>query len=114
VRRAGAGLNLRRGGPPDIVASAARAREPGQTIVGFAAEHGAEAIDRATAKLERKGLDAIVFNDVSRGDIGFDSERNEVTIVEPSGRHDVPLASKEDVADAILDRVEAIRAPAYT
>lgn len=108
-RTAGEGLELRLVGTEDIVSSAARARRPGQTIVGFAAEHGPDAIERAAAKLERKGLDAIVFNDVSRPDIGFDSERNEVTIVEPEGRHEVPLASKEEVADAVLDRVEAIR-----
>ena len=110
-RSAGDGLDLRLVGTEDVVAAAAQGRRDGQTIVGFAAEHGAEAIDRAAEKLQRKGLDAIVFNDISRADIGFDSERNEVTIVEPGGRHEVPLAPKEDVADAILDRVEAIRQP---
>ncbi len=79
-------------------------------MVGFAAETGAEAIERARAKLERKGADAIVFNDVSRAEIGFDSADNEVTIVERDGEHQVPLASKDDIADAILDRVEALRA----
>jgi phosphopantothenoylcysteine decarboxylase / phosphopantothenate---cysteine ligase len=108
-RASGDGLDLRLVATEDIVAAAARGRRPGQTIVGFAAEHGAKAIDRAAAKLERKGLDAIVFNDVSRPEIGFDSERNEVTIVEPGGRHEVPLASKDDVADSILDRVAEIR-----
>jgi phosphopantothenoylcysteine decarboxylase/phosphopantothenate--cysteine ligase len=110
LAREGDGLELRLAPTEDIVAAAARGRRPGQTIVGFAAERGAEAIERAAAKLERKGLDAIVFNDVSRPEIGFDSERNEVTIVEAAGRHEVPLASKDEVADAILDRVEAIRA----
>jgi phosphopantothenoylcysteine decarboxylase / phosphopantothenate---cysteine ligase len=110
LERGGDGLELRLVSTEDIVAAAARERRPGQTVVGFAAEGGPEAVDRAAAKLERKGLDAIVFNDVSRSDIGFDSERNEVTIVEPGERTEVPLASKEDVADAILDRVEAIRA----
>ena len=60
-----------------------------QTLVGFAAEHGAEAIERAREKLERKGVDAIVFNDVSRAEIGFDSEHNEVVIVEREGEHRV-------------------------
>jgi phosphopantothenoylcysteine decarboxylase/phosphopantothenate--cysteine ligase len=109
LERTGDGLELRLVGTEDIVAAAAHERRQGQTIVGFAAEHGAEAIDRAARKLESKGLDAIVFNDVSRPDIGFDSERNEVTIVEPGARHEVPLAPKEDVADAILDRVAEIR-----
>ena len=78
-------------------------------MVGFAAEHGAEAISRAREKLERKGLDAIVFNDVSRPDIGFDSQQNEVVIVDRKGEHGVELAPKREVADAILDRVEALR-----
>ena len=86
-------------------------RRSGQTLVGFAAETGAQAIERARAKLERKAVDAIVFNDVSRPEIGFDSQRNEVTIVERDGEHHVPIASKEEVADAILDRVEALREP---
>ena len=67
-----------------MIAALAADRHADQTLVGFAAEHGAEAIARARAKLERKGLDAIVFNDVSRPEIGFDSERNEVTIVDRS------------------------------
>ena len=65
---------------------------------------------RAREKLVRKGVDAIVFNDVSRPEIGFESAENEVVIVEATGEHQVPLASKEKVADAILDRVEALRA----
>ena len=71
---------------------------------------GPGGLERAREKLERKGADAIVLNDVSRPEIGFESEQNEVMIVEPGGEHHVPLASKEQVADAILDRVEAIRA----
>ena len=66
-------------------------------------------VDRARDKLRRKGADAIVLNDVSRSEIGFESGENEVVIVERAGEHHVPLASKEAVADAILDRVEALR-----
>ncbi len=108
-RTGGGGLDLRLEATEDILAGVAAERVPGQTLVGFAAETGAEAIDRARAKLERKAVDAIVFNDVSRAEIGFDSTANEVTIVERAGETEVPLASKDDVADAILDRVEAIR-----
>jgi phosphopantothenoylcysteine decarboxylase / phosphopantothenate---cysteine ligase len=104
-RSEGAGLELSLLPTDDILAAAARARRPDQTLVGFAAEHGAEAIERARGKLERKGIDAIVFNDVSRPEIGFDSRQNEVTIVERSGERQVPLAGKEEIADAILDRV---------
>jgi phosphopantothenoylcysteine decarboxylase/phosphopantothenate--cysteine ligase len=93
----------------DVLAGVARLRTDEQTVVGFAAEHGAEAISRAREKLERKGLDAIVFNDVSRSDIGFDSEQNEVVIVDREGEHRVELAPKRAVADAILDRVESLR-----
>jgi phosphopantothenoylcysteine decarboxylase/phosphopantothenate--cysteine ligase len=93
----------------DVLAGVAAVRTDDQTVVGFAAEHGADAIKRAHEKLERKGLDAIVFNDVSRSDIGFDSEQNEVVIVDRDGEHRVDLAPKAKVADAILDRVEALR-----
>jgi phosphopantothenoylcysteine decarboxylase/phosphopantothenate--cysteine ligase len=93
----------------DVLAGVARLRTDEQTVVGFAAEHGAEAISRAREKLERKGLDAIIFNDVSRSDIGFDSEQNEVVIVDREGEHRVELAPKRAVADAILDRVESLR-----
>jgi phosphopantothenoylcysteine decarboxylase / phosphopantothenate---cysteine ligase len=92
----------------DILAALAARRREGQTIVGFAAETS-EGIDRAREKLERKGADAIVLNDVSRAEIGFESPENEVLIVERGAEHHIPLASKEQVADAILDRVEALR-----
>jgi phosphopantothenoylcysteine decarboxylase/phosphopantothenate--cysteine ligase len=108
-REEGVGLDLRLEPTEDVLARIAGDRRPGQIVVGFAAEHGAEAIDRARSKLARKRLDAIVFNDVSRPEIGFDSERNEVTIVESEGEHPVSLGRKEEVAEAILDRVEALR-----
>jgi phosphopantothenoylcysteine decarboxylase / phosphopantothenate---cysteine ligase len=108
-REAGGGLELRLGRTEDVLAELAGRRRDDQTLVGFAAEHGAEATDRARQKLLRKGLDLIVFNDVSRADIGFDSPLNEVVIVEREGEQHVPLAPKEEVADAILDRVDALR-----
>jgi phosphopantothenoylcysteine decarboxylase / phosphopantothenate---cysteine ligase len=92
----------------DILAILAARRREGQTIVGFAAETGA-GLDRAREKLERKGADAIVLNNVSRREIGFESAENEVVIVERDGKHHVPFASKATIADAILDRIEAIR-----
>ena len=92
----------------DILAALTARRREGQTIVGFAAETDA-GLERAREKLERKGADAIVLNDVSRAEIGFEGPENEVVIVERGGEHHVPLASKEEVADAILDRVEALR-----
>jgi phosphopantothenoylcysteine decarboxylase/phosphopantothenate--cysteine ligase len=110
IPREGGGLDLRLEKTEDVLAGLGSLRRPGQTLVGFAAEHGAGAIERVRAKLERKGLDAIVFNDVSRPEIGFDSDLNEVTIVERGTRRHVPLSAKGQVADAILDRVEALRA----
>jgi phosphopantothenoylcysteine decarboxylase/phosphopantothenate--cysteine ligase len=102
------GLELDLEATEDILAALSSRRSEGQTIVGFAAETGS-GLERAREKLERKGADAIVLNDVSRSEIGFESPENEVLIVERGGEHHVPLASKERVAEAILDRVEAIR-----
>jgi phosphopantothenoylcysteine decarboxylase/phosphopantothenate--cysteine ligase len=110
ISREGGVLDLRLERTEDILAELAAARTGDQTLVGFAAEHGTDAIERARAKLARKGLDAIVFNDVSRAEIGFESERNEVVVIEATGEHRVALAPKDEVAEAILDRVEALRA----
>jgi phosphopantothenoylcysteine decarboxylase/phosphopantothenate--cysteine ligase len=101
---------------PDVLAGLAAARHEGQTLVGFAAEHGDGAIENARAKLRAKGLDAVVLNDISRTDIGFDVDANEVTILAARGadadveQWHVPRASKARVADAILDVVERLRA----
>ncbi len=93
----------------DVLAEAAAQRREGQIIVGFAAEHGAEGVERARAKLERKTLDAIVVNDISRPDIGFDSDHNEVAILGQSGELHVPRSTKEDVAVRVLDFVQDLR-----
>ena len=97
---------------PDIVSTLAQERREGQTIVGFAAEHGAGALEYGRDKLRRKGLDAVVVNDISRSDIGFDATANEVTIVTADRETPVPRASKHDVAGAILDEVVRLRAGA--
>jgi phosphopantothenoylcysteine decarboxylase/phosphopantothenate--cysteine ligase len=73
--------------------------------VGFAAEHGENALAYARVTLTRKRLDAIVLNDVSNPAIGFDSPQNEVTVVTPEGDHHLPQAAKADIAGAILDMV---------
>ena len=109
VREGSGGLDLRLEETEDVIAGLAAERRDRQTLVAFAAEHGPEAIERARAKLERKRVDAVVFNDVSRPDIGFDSAENEVTIVEAGAEHHVPLAGKGEVAEAILDRVDVLR-----
>jgi phosphopantothenoylcysteine decarboxylase/phosphopantothenate--cysteine ligase len=99
------GLTLELEPTDDILAGLAARRRPGQVLVGFAAEHGEDAIAYGRAKLERKGLDAVVVNDVSRAGIGFDAPDNEVTVVLADGEHHVPQATKGDVARAILDIV---------
>jgi phosphopantothenoylcysteine decarboxylase/phosphopantothenate--cysteine ligase len=108
IHREGGGIELDLEATEDILAALSARRREDQTIIGFAAETDPDPA-RAREKLERKGADAIVFNDVSRSEIGFESAENEVVIVERSGEHPVPVASKEHVADAILDRVEALR-----
>jgi phosphopantothenoylcysteine decarboxylase/phosphopantothenate--cysteine ligase len=92
----------------DIVAGIDRSRRD-RIIVGFAAETG-DPIERARAKLARKGLDLIVANDVTAPGAGFDVETNVVTLIDRDGTAQLPLLDKDDVADAILDRVVALRA----
>jgi phosphopantothenoylcysteine decarboxylase / phosphopantothenate---cysteine ligase len=93
----------------DILAALAATRGGSQTIVGFAAEHGGKAVERARAKLSRKGVDLIVLNDVSDPSIGFESANNAVTLIDRDSEKGVPIASKEAIADAILDRVAGLR-----
>jgi len=92
----------------DILAGLAGARRDGQVLIGFAAEHGGDYVGRARAKLERKGIDAIVVNDVSDATIGFESADNEVTIVTRDREERLTRGTKREVADAILDRVAAL------
>jgi len=93
----------------DVIAGLAAQRRPGQTLVGFAAEHGERAIEFGRSKLEGKDLDAVVVNDISRPDIGFEADANEVTIITADGERHVPRASKMQVAGAILDAIEHLR-----
>jgi len=90
---------------PDILAGLAARRRPGQVLVGFAAETGHD-LNQAVQKLERKGADILVVNDVSAPGSGFEHDTNEVTIVgSGSGAVRVPLRSKGEVAEAVLDAV---------
>jgi phosphopantothenoylcysteine decarboxylase/phosphopantothenate--cysteine ligase len=96
----------------DVLAALAGRRRPGQTLVGFAAEHGDDAVALGRGKLERKGLDAVVVNDIARADIGFEGPQNEVTIVTARDERHVERASKAEVARAVLDVVGELRATA--
>jgi phosphopantothenoylcysteine decarboxylase / phosphopantothenate---cysteine ligase len=93
----------------DVLGGLAAGRRSGQTVVGFAAEHGPDAVESARRKRARKGLDAVVVNDISRADIGFEGADNEVTIATGSGERHVSRAGKAQVAAAVLDEVVRLR-----
>lgn len=88
---------------PDIVAAVAASR-PRPFTVGFAAETG-DPVDYARDKLQRKGLDLIVANDVSRSDIGFNSDSNAVTLVWAGGSKVLDIASKKTIAHGIIAEI---------
>ncbi len=92
---------------PDILAELAR-KKISQIIVGFAAETE-NALENARKKLASKSLDAIVVNDVSREGVGFDSDRNAVTIITKDEVLEVPETTKWEVAQRVLDQVVRLR-----
>ena len=92
---------------PDVVVSAVP-RSARRIVVGFAAETGG-AEEKALAKLKRKGLDLIVANDVAEEGSGFDVDTNRVVLIDGDDRKALPLLDKNEVADAILDRVMDLR-----
>jgi phosphopantothenoylcysteine decarboxylase/phosphopantothenate--cysteine ligase len=95
---------------PDVLSSLALRRSPGQLLIGFAAEHGDVAVQYGRDKLARKGLDAIVVNDISKPGIGFDSDQNEVSILTAAGgQRQVAQTSKQQIAAAVLDELQSLR-----
>lgn len=93
---------------PDILASTKGARRAGSVIVGFALETN-DVVANGKAKLAAKDLDMIVINDATEVGAGFGGDTNRVTLVSRDGVEErLPLMSKSDVADAILDRVEQL------
>ena len=93
---------------PDILASTRTARKPGAVIVGFALETE-NAVLGGREKLASKDLDLVVVNDAREAGAGFGVDTNRVTILDRDGRDEaLPLLSKSDVAEEILDRVEAL------
>lgn len=107
IKRTGA-INLELEPTPDILKEIA-ARKGSRIVIGFAAETQ-NALENARKKLQTKSLDAIVLNDVSQPGIGFDSERNAVTILTPTDQINVPETSKWEVAHRVLDVVVTFRA----
>jgi phosphopantothenoylcysteine decarboxylase/phosphopantothenate--cysteine ligase len=92
----------------DVLAALGSARRPGQVLVGFAADGAGRGLMRAKEKRAKKGADLIVFNDVSRPDIGFDAAENEVVLVTEEGERPVAKAPKREIAIAVLDEVERL------
>ncbi|HEX6789214.1 MAG TPA: bifunctional phosphopantothenoylcysteine decarboxylase/phosphopantothenate--cysteine ligase CoaBC [Gaiellaceae bacterium] len=92
----------------DVLAELGARRREGQLLVGFAADHGEQGLERARMKLANKRADLFVFNDVTRSDIGFEAVDNEVTLVTAAGERHVAKASKDEIAAAVLDEVERL------
>jgi len=109
LARGNGAMTLELSPTPDLLAEIATATKGGgadrrPVLVGFAAETGS--IDRATAKLISKGVDLLVANDVAEAGSGFGTDTNRVTILDAAGgRDELPLLTKREVADRILDRV---------
>ena len=103
IKKTGEALTLTLEPTPDILATLKPMRRADQLVVGFAAETES-LLDHARGKLERKGLDLIVANDVSRPGIGFESDANAVTVLGPEGLvATVDVASKRVIADRLMD-----------
>jgi phosphopantothenoylcysteine decarboxylase/phosphopantothenate--cysteine ligase len=94
----------------DVLAVLGARRAPEQVLVGFAADGAGRGLERAREKLVAKGADLIVFNDISRTDIGFDTPENEVVLVSNGNEQHVARAPKSRIAVAVLDEVERILA----
>jgi phosphopantothenoylcysteine decarboxylase/phosphopantothenate--cysteine ligase len=92
----------------DILRTLAEQRTNGQVLIGFAADRGEQGLARAREKLKRKGVDLVVYNDVSREDIGFDSPDNEVVLVGDGGDRRIAKAPKDRIAVAIVDTAEEL------
>lgn len=93
---------------PDVAATLGKAKRSGQVFVGFAAETN-DVLAHAKDKLARKNLDMIVANDVTRPGAGFDVDTNIVTLITKDGQEALPMMSKAEVAQRILDRALALR-----
>ena len=92
----------------DILRTLGERRTNGQVLIGFAADHGEDGLVRAREKLGGKRVDLVVYNDVSRTDIGFDADENEVVLVGTVGERRVAKAPKDQIAAAIVDRAEEL------
>ena len=94
----------------DVARALGAARREGQVLVAFGAESGEDGLARKRSMLTDKNVDLVVYNDVGRDDIGFDSADNEVVLMARDRERVVPKASKTAVAHEILDEVERLLA----
>jgi phosphopantothenoylcysteine decarboxylase / phosphopantothenate---cysteine ligase len=92
----------------DVLRTLGEQRTNGQVLIGFAAEHGDQGLSRAREKLKQKRIDLVVYNDVSRGDIGFDAGDNEVVLITAVGERRVTKAPKDQIAMTIVDTAEEL------
>lgn len=93
---------------PDVLRSTRPDRRPGAVVVGFALETG-DGRENARGKLRDKGLDLIVLNPADEPGAGFDVDTNRVVLLDRTGgEEELPLLAKDDVAEALLDRVERL------
>ena len=109
IKRTGETLMVELVPNPDIAAALGERKRAGQTLVGFAAETN-DVVANAQGKLRRKSLDLIVANDVTRAGAGFDVDTNIITLIDAGSTRELPLMTKREAADRILDRVLELRA----
>lgn len=92
----------------DVLAELGARPRNGRILVGFAADEGERGLERAREKLANKGGNLFVYNDVSRADIGFDSDFNELVLIGENGERTIGRRTKEECAVAILDEIESL------
>jgi phosphopantothenoylcysteine decarboxylase/phosphopantothenate--cysteine ligase len=92
----------------DVLRTLGERRVNGQVLIGFAADGGDRGLARAREKLERKQVDLVVFNDISRNDIGFDAGDNEVVLITSGEERRLAKAPKDLIAAAIVDAAEEL------
>lgn len=97
-------LTLKLTKTPDILSDVSAHRTNGLLVVGFAAETN-NVVEYARSKMKKKNLDIVVANDITQEGAGFNTDTNIATILTPSGETELPLMSKRDLADKILDEV---------
>jgi phosphopantothenoylcysteine decarboxylase/phosphopantothenate--cysteine ligase len=108
--KGGAGWTVELEPTVDVARTLGERRTDGQVLVAFGADHGEQGLERKRRMLEEKHVDLVVFNDVSREDIGFDAPDNEVVLVGRDGERRVGKAPKAAIAAAVLDEVERLSA----